>query len=85
MKIKIRKDAKAIYISSANSSLVDWRWADILEKIAGKTIEVETEYLFKDQFNTVPIPGVAEKGLRIMQNLVEEVIDDVRPGKTKCN
>ncbi|MEN6445017.1 MAG: hypothetical protein ABFC98_03115 [Candidatus Cloacimonas sp.] len=85
MKIKIRKDAKAIYISSLKPFPIDWHWADILEKIAGKTIEVETEYLFKNQFNTVPIPGVAEKGLRIMQNLVEEVIDDVRPGKAKCN
>jgi rRNA maturation endonuclease Nob1 len=85
MKIKIKKDAKAIYIGGGGRLPVNWEWVAILEKIAGTTIEVETDFLFKDQFNTVPVPGVAEKGLRIMQDVVEEVIDDVRPGKARCN
>lgn len=85
MKIKIRKDAKAIYIGGRGRLPVNLEWAAILEKIAGTTIEVETDFLFKDQFSTVPIPGVSDKGLRIMQEMVEEVIDDVRPGKARCN
>ena len=31
-----------------------------------------------------PVPGVSEYGLRIMDESVEEVIGDVRPGKAKC-
>lgn len=84
MKIKIKKDAKAIYIGGRGRLPVNLEWAAILEKIAGTTIEVETDFLFKDQFSTVPIPGVSDKGLRIMNEVVEEVIDDVRPGKARC-
>lgn len=32
----------------------------------GKEIELETKYLFSNQWNTVPIQGVSDKGLRVM-------------------
>lgn len=91
MKIKIKKDAKAIYIREQTKHLppsapgnINWDWARMLEQVQGMTLEVETEYLFKDQFNTGPIPGVSEHGMRIMESVVEEVIDDERPGKARC-
>lgn len=56
----------------------------MLEKIKGQWVEVETEHLFADQFNTVPIPGVSEQGLRLMIEDVEEIEDDVRQGVVKC-
>ena len=56
----------------------------MLKQIEGMIVEVETEQLFKDQFNTVPVPNVSENGLRIMQNLVKEVIDDIRPQMMRC-
>ena len=84
MKIRINKAAKLIYVNSVSPSAVNWEWAELMRKIAGMTLEVETNDLFKDQYNTVPIPGIAEKGLRIPQNVVEEVIDDERPGKARC-
>jgi hypothetical protein len=49
------------------------------------TLEVDTEYLFSDQYNTVPIPGISENGLRLMDEDITEVIDDARTGKGKCN
>ena len=84
MKIRINKAAKLIYVNSVSPSAVNWKWAELMEKVAGMTLEVKTDYLFKDQYNTAPIPGISEKGLRIMQNVVEEVIDDERPGKARC-
>lgn len=90
MKIKIRSDAKQAYINSVPfgngwSMPINWEWAETMEKIQGMTLEVETEYLFKDQFNTGPIEGISKDGLRIMLTVVEEVIDDIRPFKQRCN
>src|SRR5215469_1801855 len=31
----------------------------------GKTIELETDHLFDNQWNTTPIPGFSEKGYRV--------------------
>lgn len=88
MKIKVRKDAARIYARQYQEAYVppNFReWMDKLRAIQGKTLEVETEYLFKDQYNTAPVPGVSERGLRLAEEYVEEVIDDVRPGKARCN
>jgi hypothetical protein len=59
-------------------------WYGKMERIRGKTVEVETKYLFRDQFNTVPIRGVSESGLRIMMKDVERIIDDARIGRSRC-
>lgn len=83
MKIRIKENARDVYIMHAFP--VNWEWADIMGQIAGMELEVETDYLFKDQYNTAPIPGISESGLRVMQNVVEEVIDDVRPLYLKCH
>jgi hypothetical protein len=61
------------------------KWEAILFELAGKTIEVDTEELFKHEFNTKPIPGITKKGIRIPEEYVEEVIDDVRKGKARCD
>jgi hypothetical protein len=82
MKIVMRKDASRIYaMDSVNYNSSFW---EKLNKINGQTIEVETKYLFDNQFNTAPIEGVTESGLRIMEILVDRVIDDERVGKCRC-
>jgi hypothetical protein len=90
MQIVISKDASAIYVRGcyrgahpACGMLHNPEWAEMLKKVEGQTLTVETEYLFKDQFNTAPIPGVSDLGMRIDARLVDKVIDDVRPGKIK--
>ncbi|MFH1226852.1 MAG: hypothetical protein V1701_02975 [Planctomycetota bacterium] len=56
----------------------------MLLAIAGRKIKVETDYLFADQFNTVPIRGISDSGLRVHENYVAQVIDDERHGKMRC-
>jgi hypothetical protein len=93
MKIKIKDNASKIYWNNMNTTYRGaavppksmMNFGNMLEKINGMTIEVDTKYLFEDQFNTVPIPGVSELGMRIMEEYVEKVIDDERPGKARCN
>ena len=57
---------------------------NVLKSLEGKWIEVETEHLFSDQFNTVPVEGVTELGIRIHMADVVEIKDDVRKGLKKC-
>jgi len=47
-----------------------------LEALAGQWVEVETEHLFADQYNT--------QHLRVMGSNVTKVKDDTRLGKMKC-
>jgi len=81
MKIKIKENAPQIYRNFAYSK----SWEHILYKIAGKKLEVDTTYLFKDQYNTPPLKDISDLGLRIMENLVEYVEGDIRPAYNRCN
>lgn len=83
MKIVIKENASDIYLK--RERFPNMLWAETLSKIEGQTIEVETFYLFDNQYNTGPISGVTEQGLRIMDESVEKVIDDERIGKVKCS
>jgi len=87
MEIKIKGNAHEIYAARVNCGhymSLNSEWYDKLRAVAGKTLVVETKHLFKDQFNTAPVPGVSELGLRIMVESVEEVIDDEREYMLRC-
>ena len=60
------------------------RWWGVLRDVSGMTLDVETEHLFSDQYNTAPIPGVDNDGIRVMDWMVDYIIDDARPGKMRC-
>ena len=79
MMIRIRDDA-----GGRASGLLSPDWKRMMQAIQGQWIEVETDHLFEDQFNTVPIPGVSESGLRVMESDVAEIRNDARAGKSKC-
>ena len=87
MKIKLFADASERYRVRCcmPAQPLDQRYFEMLEAVDGQALEVETEHLFEDQYNTAPITGVSDNGLRVMDYLVEEVIDDARIGKMKCN
>jgi hypothetical protein len=89
MKIKIRKNAVELYIQEHTDYRGDYfgkdNWERAMAKIAGKLLEVDTEMLFKYEFNTKPILGVSKKGIRVHETYVEEVIDDERIGKARCD
>jgi hypothetical protein len=73
MKIKIVKNPIV-----CGGSLEADRYRKMMQVVAGKWLEVETDYLFQDQFNTAPIAGVSEYGLRVMACHVEEIENDER-------
>jgi hypothetical protein len=63
MQVRLHEDAHLRYIGRSTSrhvSGVNFDWVKTLEKVDGQVLEVETEYLFSDQFNTVPVPGVSD-------------------------
>ena len=96
MKIKIKPDAAKIFWAEVNKRCGEQgvpgphekSYHRSLQKIAGRTIEVETDHLFPRSFNSAPIPETETVGavprLDIQAEYVEEVIDDARIGKAKC-
>jgi len=42
-------------------------------KLSGRWVKVETEYIFPHQYNTPPLPGISESGLRIFGRHVEKI------------
>ena len=97
MELKIKEDAGTIFLHNhyKNKSphycapATVREFADKITAIQGMTIEVETKHLWDDQFNTAPIEGISENGLRILdfkgeKSIIEEIINDVRPSRLKC-
>lgn len=68
MEILIKKNA---YIYASSNTAREWFKAN-----ESKWIEVETDYLFDNQYNTADI--------RVLDSQVEAVKDDARIGKGKC-
>jgi len=97
MKLKIKEDAGTIFLHNQYKGMrpdycmptITREFADKITAIQGMTIEVETKYLWDDQFNTAPIEGISENGLRILdfkgeKSIIEEIINDARPSREKC-
>ena len=92
MKIRVRQNAAAAYVHRcyrhahpACGMLHRPEFAEMLRKLEGQWLEVETKHLFSDQFNTAPIPGVSDQGLRLMVQDIDAIEGDVRDGVIKCN
>ncbi|MDG0860350.1 hypothetical protein [Staphylococcus equorum] len=84
MKVRIKKDVKNNYLLDQDSYLDDYEFEDILDNIAGKTLEVDTEFMFPNEFNLKPIPGLTNDFIRVFIEDVDKVIDDIRSGKAHC-
>ena len=89
MRIRVHDDAADHYrrmcFVPGSNRVHRQEWEDVLRAVQGQWLEVETDHLFGDQFNTVPIPGVTKQGLRLMIADVAEIEDDARPGVIKCS
>ena len=59
------------------------KWAEGMNKVAGTWVEVDTKFLFSNQFNTVDGVGT-DQGLRVMASDVEAIKDDMRPYRKIC-
>jgi len=91
MRIHIREGAARFYVQRCYrhahpqcGQIHNPEWATMLRAVEGTWLEVETEHLFSDQFNTAPVEGVSESGMRIMLEDIDEIEDDVRQGVVKC-
>ena len=77
------KEDKGVTYSKGNEAhLIDYnyKWGRRLnDELAGKIFEVDTEFLFQDQYNVIG------SDIRIMDYMVEEVINDKRPLYYKCH
>jgi hypothetical protein len=79
MKIKIKDEAYAIYWADINKRLGEQgipmpsqkTFGEMLRKVSGTVLTVEPDYMFADQYNTGPIDGVSQYGLRIHCKWVE--------------
>ena len=76
LKIKIKTGISAKYDTE--------NYKRKLHKVEGRWVEVDTEYLFTSQFNTKPIPGITESGLRIYGGDVDIIENDERIGRSRC-
>ena len=87
MKVRIRDDAAASYEARQirNTQPINQDFYEQLKCVEGKKLEVETKWLFDNQYNTGPIDGVSENGLRVMDADVEYTILDVRPDLLFCD
>jgi len=75
LRIKIKEGSSAKYSDE---------YGDMLKAIEGKWVEVDLEYLFTSQFNTVAIPGVSQSGMRIYDGDVQAIEGDERVGRSRC-
>ena len=85
MKIKIINHAESLRRSRINlgQECASARWDRVIASIAGRWLEVETDFLFDNQFNTAPTEG-HDQGLRISSHYVEEIKGDARDGREFC-
>lgn len=91
MKIRIKENASKLYWGHINArgscycpTNEERYFGEKLESINGKTVDVETQYLFSDQYNIGPVSPDDKNGLRIMAEYVDEVIDDIRDNVGQC-
>jgi hypothetical protein len=91
MEILINENASRNYITRCYRGarpdavgLHNDKFYNILKGLEGKWVEVETTFLFSDQFNTVPVEGLTGSGARIDLADVVEIKDDIRQGLKKC-
>lgn len=91
MKILLHENAAANYVHSCYKGarpdcarLHSEEFYEMLKKVQGKWLEVETDHLFNDQFNTAPIEGVSPLGLRVAHSEVAAIEGDIRQGIKKC-
>lgn len=75
MRIKICNDISKKYQTC---------YQEQLQKVEGRWVDVDTTYLFTTQFNTLPISGVSESGLRIYLVDVAKIENDERIGRSRC-
>lgn len=88
MQVKMKDNASYIYQRNAlphgphTPNYFSQRYHEKIKAIDGQLVEVDTKCLFQNSFNGILADGSL---IHIPNLLVDEVIDDARVGKGKCN
>lgn len=100
MRLKIKSNAKDLYYAGlrANRSRnvgftkAENTFGDIIKKIQSTWVEVDTDFIWDDQYNTVSIVGVSKNGIRILDfnneqefSIIDTIEGDVRLHRLKCS
>jgi hypothetical protein len=81
MQLLIKTGLRDKLAGRVNCRIETWpqeSYMKLLEQIEGTIREVDTEFLFQDQYNLV------DPNLRVMAWMVEKVIDDARINRMRC-
>jgi hypothetical protein len=81
MKVLMKHGLASLYRRRSMTSTYNSKWYTMLLKIEGTILEVDTEYLFQDQFNCITPDGT---GIRVMLNDVSAIIGDIRGNLQYC-
>ena len=80
MKVQLKPNAADVYVHEQKAGMgrfVNKNTVAKLEKMQGEIFEVDTDWLYPNQFKLM-------NGEKIDENLVERVIDDVRNEYKRC-
>lgn len=86
MQVRIKKNAY-VFVGNYSFNNSSEKLRKFLKANEGKLIEIDSEFLFNDQYNTTSFideNGVLNSGFRIFDSMICEVINDKREGKGKC-
>jgi len=75
MKIIIKDNASSFVDDNSTTEYIDF-----IEEVQGKTLPVKTRELYRDSFDVL----YKSKTYHINENLVSEVLDDIRSEYYKC-
>lgn len=79
MMARVKQGATSL---ARNMGYTQLSYLQALLRLEGRWIEIETEFLFVNQFNTVPTE-FAENGLRLYEVLTDRVVNDLRKYEAK--
>ena len=91
MRVKIKRNAVV-----CGGSISADQFRKMLKKVGGRWVRIETEFIFRNQYNTAPIPNVSISGLRVMwshidkfdyegDKVLEVVCTAMQEGRVNCH
>jgi hypothetical protein len=84
MKVKVKDNAAAIYCAAFKDQAIPYKeYADILRKVQGTVLDVDTKYLFLQSVNAI-YNEIENKIMDLNHRFIDWIEDDERIGTYKC-
>jgi len=99
IKAKIKRNAAQLYVgycAHTDNTPVNWEYQKLLKQIENKWINLDTQYIFLNQYNTAPIPNLSKNGMRIEERYINDIdfegdetllklVQALKAGTLKCH